>query len=193
VFADQCQRNGVILGQHFWRSEWRHRCSQSRRSSGLSCQYRSSLAHRSGSATSRGRRLGAPGAARTSAASSWSREVQRIHDQNSSARVERACSSSRHSQRELVHRWSPLSLSAAPPRLTRPVFEGSQPAGGGASRDERISEMASGSMHNGCLTRSYLAVEWSVTNTWLTIALWPVRPLGPGGWRGRSGQQGCQG
>jgi len=32
------------------------------------------------------------------------------------------------------------------------------------------------SMHNGCLTRSYLAVEWSVT-----IALWPVRPLGPGG------------
>jgi hypothetical protein len=30
-------------------------------------------------------------------------------------------------------------------------------------------------MHDGCLTRSYLAVEWSVTNTWLTIALWPVR------------------
>jgi hypothetical protein len=29
-----------------------------------------------------------------------------------------------------------------------------------------------------------------VTNAWLTMALWPVRPLGR---RGRSGQQGCQG
>jgi hypothetical protein len=46
----------------------------------------------------------------------------------------------------------------------------------GASRGDRISEMASGSMHNGCLTRFYLAVEWSVTTTWLTIALWPVPP-----------------
>jgi hypothetical protein len=55
------------------------------------------------------------------------------------------------------------------------------PAGGGASGGDRISEMASGSMRNGCLTRSDLAVEWSVTNTWLTIALWPVRALGPGG------------
>jgi len=37
------------------------------------------------------------------------------------------------------------------------------------------------SMHNGCFTRCYFAVGWSVTNTWLTIALWPVRPLRPGG------------
>jgi hypothetical protein len=67
------------------------------------------------------------------------------------------------------------------------------PAGGGASRGDRISEMAVWLNAQRLLMRSYLAVEWSVTNTWLTIALSPVRPLGPGGWRGRSGQQGCQG
>jgi hypothetical protein len=60
--------------------------------------------------------------ARTSAASSWSREVQRIHDHNSSARVGELVHQAGHSQRELVHRSSMLSLSAAPPRLARPVF-----------------------------------------------------------------------
>ncbi len=30
------QRNGVILDQRFWHSEWRHRCCQQRRSSGFS-------------------------------------------------------------------------------------------------------------------------------------------------------------
>jgi hypothetical protein len=35
VFADQFQRNGVLLGQRFCCSEWRHQCCQSRRSSGF--------------------------------------------------------------------------------------------------------------------------------------------------------------
>jgi hypothetical protein len=73
------------------------------------------------------------------------RELQCIHDQNSSARVGELVHQAGHSQRELVHRWSMLSLSAAPPRRMRPVLEGSPPACRGASRGDRISEMASGS------------------------------------------------
>jgi hypothetical protein len=40
---------------------------------------------------------------------------------------------------------------------------------------------------------SYLAVGWSVTNAWLNHGSLARSPLGPAGWRGRSGQQGCQG
>jgi hypothetical protein len=46
--ADQFQRNGVILGQHFCSSEWRHQCCQSRRSSGFSGMFEIVAADKAG-------------------------------------------------------------------------------------------------------------------------------------------------
>jgi hypothetical protein len=41
--------------------------------------------------------------------------------------------------------------------------------------------------------RSYLAVGWSVTNAWLTMALWPVRSLGRQGSEVDRGSKGAKG
>jgi hypothetical protein len=38
-----------------------------------------------------------------------------------------------------------------------------------------------------------LAVGWSVTNAWLTMALWPVRPLGRQGGEVDRGSKGAKG
>jgi hypothetical protein len=63
---------------------------------------------------------------------------------------------------------APLPAGPGPPAVPRIVAR-------------RVARCTRRLMHNGCLTHSYLAVGWSVTNTCLTIALWPVCPLGQGG------------
>src|SRR5215468_10229005 len=104
--------------------------------------------------------------------------VQRIHNQHSSACVGVLVHQTGHSQREVVadgRRCRSLPRHLDPRgRFLKATCLG-QPL---CVEPDAICEIRPTRDAPTAGTRSYLAVGWSVTNAGLTMALWPVRPLG---------------